>query len=138
MKENCVTEKIIQWGPISIYIKKDRHKYKYIFRLRLSLKKTRKIAQLLNWVYRGTGGLVKVESCEGEFVCSNSFLLNISFKICQVISNEILLCSTGNYVCHLWWSMIMWEKSMYTCMCNWVTMRYRREKNCIGEITNKK
>ena len=22
---------------------------------------------------------------------------------------------------HLWWGMIMWEKRMYTCMCDWVT-----------------
>ena len=25
---------------------------------------------------------------------------------------------------HLWWSMIMWKKRMYTCMCNWVTTMY--------------
>ena len=28
---------------------------------------------------------------------------------------------------HLWWSMIMWEKRMYTCMCNWVTLLYSRK-----------
>ena len=41
------------------------------------------------------------------------------------ISNEILLCSTGNYV----WSLMMEhnnvrKKRIYTCMCNWVTLLY--------------
>ena len=27
-----------------------------------------------------------------------------------------------------WWSMIMREKRMYTCMCTWVTMLYNRKK----------
>ena len=43
------------------------------------------------------------------------------------ISNEILLCSTGNYVWSLMKDIIMWEKRMYTCMCNWVTMLYNRK-----------
>ena len=29
---------------------------------------------------------------------------------------------------HLWQSMIIGEKRMYTCMCNWVTMLYSRKK----------
>ena len=41
--------------------------------------------------------------------------------------NEILLCSAGNYG-YLWWNMVMWEKRMYTCMYNWVTMMYSRKK----------
>ena len=28
---------------------------------------------------------------------------------------------------HLWCSMIMWEKRMYTCMCNWVTLLCSRK-----------
>ena len=28
---------------------------------------------------------------------------------------------------HLWWSMLTWEKGMYTCMCNWVTLLYSRK-----------
>ena len=28
---------------------------------------------------------------------------------------------------HLWWSMIMWEKRMYICKCNWVTLLYSRK-----------
>ena len=36
------------------------------------------------------------------------------------------------------WSTIMWENRLYTCMCNGVTMLYRRKKSCIREITIKK
>ena len=32
----------------------------------------------------------------------------------------------------------MGEKSMYTCICNWVPMLYSGEKKCVGEITIKK
>ena len=43
------------------------------------------------------------------------------------ISNETLLCSTGNYV----WSLMMEcdnvRKKNYTCMYNWVTMLYSRK-----------
>ena len=39
---------------------------------------------------------------------------------------------------YLWQSIIMGEKRIYTCMCNWVTMLYSRKKICIGEITIKK
>ena len=45
----------------------------------------------------------------------------------ESISNEILLCSTGNYV----WSLMMEHdhvrKRMYTSMCNWVTLLYSRK-----------
>ena len=36
---------------------------------------------------------------------------------------------------HFWWSLIMGETRMYTCMCNWVPLLYSRKKKCIGEIT---
>ena len=44
------------------------------------------------------------------------------------ISNEMLLCSTGNYT-HLGWSMIEdnVRKRMYMCMCDWVTLLYSRK-----------
>jgi len=40
---------------------------------------------------------------------------------------------------HLWWSMIMWEKGMYACMCNWVTMMYNRKltEHCKPAIMGK-
>ena len=39
----------------------------------------------------------------------------------------------GTMSSHLWWSMIMWEKRMYTYMCNWVTMLYSRKKFLLGK-----
>ena len=55
------------------------------------------------------------------------------------ISSEILLCRLGTMSGHLWWSMIMWEKRMYTCMCNWVAMLYSRKltEHCKPAITKK-
>ena len=38
----------------------------------------------------------------------------------------------GTRFSHLWWSMIMQGKKMYTCMCNWVTMLYSRKKNNVS------
>ena len=45
------------------------------------------------------------------------------------ISNEILLCSTGN----LRWSMLMGETRMCTCVCTWVTMLYSSKTIVLGE-----
>ena len=49
------------------------------------------------------------------------------------ISNDILQYS------HLWWSMIMWEKRMYTFMCDWVTLLYSRKltEHCKPAIMEK-
>ena len=34
---------------------------------------------------------------------------------------------------YLQWSMIMGEKCMYTCMCNWVPMLFSGKKNVLGK-----
>ena len=41
---------------------------------------------------------------------------------------------------HLWWSTIMWEKRIYTYMCNWVTMLGSRKltEHCKPAIMKKK
>ena len=39
---------------------------------------------------------------------------------------------------HLWWSMIMGEKRMCTCMCNWVIMLYSRKEIVLGKQQWKK
>ena len=39
---------------------------------------------------------------------------------------------------HLWWSMIMRENRIYTCMCNWVTMLYVEKKLYCGNNDLKK
>ena len=33
--------------------------------------------------------------------------------------------------------LLMGEKRMYTCMCNWVTKLYSREKNVLGKLKKK-
>ena len=49
------------------------------------------------------------------------------------ISNEILLWALGTMSSQLWWTMIMWENGMCTCMCNWVTTLYSRKKIVLGK-----
>ena len=44
----------------------------------------------------------------------------------------------GTMYSHLWWSMIMWENSMYTCMCNWVITLHIEKKLCCGNNNLKK
>ena len=39
---------------------------------------------------------------------------------------------------HLWRSMIMGDKRVYTCMCNWVTMLYSRKKLYWGNNNKKR
>ena len=49
------------------------------------------------------------------------------------MSNEILLYGAGSFMVpykfssHLWWSMVMWEKRMYICVCDWVTLLSSRK-----------
>ena len=57
------------------------------------------------------------------------------FLVLEWTRNEILLCSTGTMSSHLWCGMIMWENTMCTCRCNWLTMMYSRKQNYIGKIT---
>jgi len=60
--------------------------------------------------------------------CQRMFCLYSLPLPLEWISNEILCVALGTMSSHLWWSMIMWEKRMYTCMCNWVTMLYSRKE----------
>ena len=54
----------------------------------------------------------------------------IGFTLWEIFKNmdQILLCSTGNYI----WSLKMEHdnvrKRMYICVCDWVTMLYRRKQ----------
>ena len=43
------------------------------------------------------------------------------------ITNESLLYSIWTITGCLWWSMIIWEKRIYICMCDWVTLLYSRK-----------
>ena len=53
------------------------------------------------------------------------------------IYNEILLCSIEIMSRYLHLNRTMGGKRMYTCMCDWVTILYSREKNVLGN-NNKK
>jgi len=55
------------------------------------------------------------------------------------ISNEILLCSTENYVWSLMTEHDNVRKRMYTCMCDWVSMLYSRKltEHCKPAIMEK-
>jgi len=81
------------------------------------------------WLPRGRGK----EVMDWEFGVNRCKLLPLEW-----INNGILLYSTGNCG-HLWWSMIMWEKRMYTCMCEWVILLCSRKlrEHCKSAIMEK-
>ena len=56
-----------------------------------------------------------------EFGVNTCKLLSLEW-----INNEIC-AALGTMPGHLWWSMIMWEKRIYTCMCDWVTLLCSRK-----------
>ena len=66
---------------------------------------------------------------EGEGVGGIGSLGLIDKKYCLWNGLTMRSCcvSRGTMSSHLWWSMIMWEKRMYTCICDWVTMLYSRK-----------
>ncbi len=78
---------------------------------------------------------------EGEGVGWMGYLGLIDANYC--FWNELAMRSCcvalGTMSGHLWWSMIMWEKRTYTCMCNWVTMLYSRKltEHCKPAIMEK-
>ena len=41
---------------------------------------------------------------------------------CRLLAVRSCCVALGTMSGHLWWHMIMGEKRMYTCMCNWVTI----------------
>ena len=60
--------------------------------------------------WTGSLGLIDADSCLWN---------GLAMRSCCV--------ALGTMSSHLWGSMIMCEKRMYTCMCNWVTMPYSRK-----------
>ena len=80
-------------------------------------------------------GKFKMHWVLGVNRCRPAFGMDQQVRSCCV--------ALGTVSGHLWRSMIMWEKRMYTCMCNWVTMLYsgkltehckfkKKKKRCIG------
>ena len=68
----------------------------------------------VGWI--GCLGLIDANSCFCNGLTMRSFCVAL-----RTMSN------------HLLQSMVMGEKRMYTCMCNWVTMLYSREKIVLGK-----
>jgi len=64
-------------------------------------------------------------------------LIDTDYCLWNGLAMRSCCVALGTLSSHLWWNMIMWEKRMYTCMCNWVTMLCSRKKNFIGEIIKK-
>ena len=74
----------------------------------------------------------KIMDMENRLMIAKRDGLGTWVKRCRLlslewISNEILLCSTGNYVWSLTTEHDMWEKRMYTGMCNWITLLNSRK-----------
>ena len=60
---------------------------------------------------------------------SRCFLISfLTSSLAHGFFSSMLFSFHATMSSHLWWSMIMWENRMYTCMCNWVTMLYSRKK----------
>ena len=56
-------------------------------------------------------------------------LIDAAYRLWNRLAMRSCCVALGTMSGHLWWRMIMWEKIMYTCMCNWVTMLYCRKIN---------
>ena len=54
-------------------------------------------------------------------------LIDADYCLWNGLAMRFCCVALGTMSGHLWWSMIMWEKSMYTCICNWVTTLYSRK-----------
>ena len=71
-----------------------------------------------------------VAKWEGEWVewIGSLGLIDADYCLWNRLAMRSCCAALGTTSGHLWWSMIMWEKRMYTCMSNWVTMLYSRKK----------
>ena len=92
--------------------------------------------------FRADHGLLTwnvVAKGEGEQVgwIGSLGLIDTNYCFRKRLATRSCCVALGIMSSRLWWSMIMWEKRMYTCMCNWVTTLYSRKTNCTGEIIKK-
>ena len=68
---------------------------------------------------------------EGEGVGGTGSLGQIDAECC--LQNGLVMGSCCAALGTLWEKREMWEKRMYTCMCNWVTKLYSRNKIYINK-----
>ena len=64
------------------------------------------------------------EHCKPAIMEKIKIIIKKNFKPRKISKIVQWMCPLSR---HLWWSMIMWEKRMYTCMCDWVTLLYSRK-----------
>ena len=76
---------------------------------------------------------------EGEGVGWSLGLIDADYCLMNELAMRSSYVALETMSSHLWGSMIMWEKRMYTCMCNWVTMIYCRKlkEHCKQAIMEK-
>jgi len=65
--------------------------------------------------------------CQGGGI-GNLGLIDTDYCLWTRLAMRSCCVALGTISSHKWWSRIMWEKRMCTCMCNWVTMLYSRKK----------
>ena len=85
-------------------------------------------------------GFVKTEptfshECYGE----NFYIFSMETIRRSGIEDTLVCIAPETISSHLWWSMIIWEKNMYVCMCDWVTLLYSRKltEHCKPAIMEK-
>ena len=71
--------------------------------------------------------LVVAKEGEGVGWIGNLGLIDANYCLWNGYAMGSFCIALGTMSGHLWWSMIMWEKKIYTCMCNWVTLLYSRK-----------
>ena len=63
----------------------------------------------------------------GSGMAGNLGLIDANYCLWNGLVMRSCCVVLGTMSGHLWWNMIMWEKRMYTCMCNWVALLYSRK-----------
>ena len=60
-------------------------------------------------------------------------LIDTDYCLWKGLAMRFCCVALGTMSSHLWWSMIMCENRMCTCICNWDTMLYSRKKIVLGK-----
>ena len=97
----------------------------------MNLSTEEKIVDLENRLVVATG--------EGVGWIGSLGLIDADYCLWNGLAMRPCCVALGTMSGHLWWSMIMWEKRMCTCMCDWVTMLYSRKltEHCKPAIMEK-
>ena len=100
----------------------------FLFTAHLNLSTEKKIMDLENKLVVASG--------DGERVgwLGSLGLTDADYCLWNGLAMRSCCVALGTMSSYLWWSMIMWEKRMHICMCNWVSpCCIVREKNVLGK-----